>query len=586
MRLALPAQSETAQAVAYPPAFKGRVWPADHRRHETFCTKLLAILRNTFSQPTTEWAALMRNQMLTSLNVKAPPMLFPLVYFAATHTHTPQPAPRDKPSPYDPPSDLTPDGNNLRKHPLHTDGDVTISRLIDWNTSDPEKPEIKSSWLFVESGNHSDRIHVRSWPGDKLQILINDKPYFFDIKEKQGPEQHLWIETQGGDDTVIIDDDVKLRVDVEGGDGNDYIRAGGGRSRLYGGNGKDFLQLGSGLGYAEGNDGDDTILGGSGHAVMYGNKGMDLLIAGDGPTTKQSYLDGGDNEDVLVSGSGHTVSHGGNDDDLLIGRDRTTFYTGKGHDTILNNQRKDRIYANASDHFDRTQGSAFTEVKPSNAGEQAFIVKDGHLEFKQRVTDDLEFLRSSPLGQQTLAKMDELAVLNGGKVTIERGDSGNTSYVFGRTDQDELTPEAYEALTPSEQGIIQNGVAGLGANSAHIFYDPQSTRERADGTFTGFPVTGLFHEIGHAYNGATGTFLAGESTQRRESGRTDVVPHLEHQVVGLPSDAEPFDLDNDPATPPSTINPKPFTENGLLEEMGKPLRKSYRFDLSAQGDGL
>jgi len=153
-------------------------------------------------------------------------------------------------------------------------------------------------------------------------------------------------------------------------------------------------------------------------------------------------------------------------------------------------------------------------------------VKDGHLEFKQRITDDLEFLRSSPLGQQTLAKMDELAVLNGGKVTIERGDSGNTSYVFGRTDQDELTPEAYEALTPSEQGIIQNGVAGLGANSAHIFYDPQSTRERADGTYTGFPVTGLFHEIGHAYNGATGTFLAGESTQRRESGRTDVVPHL------------------------------------------------------------
>ena len=514
-------------------------------------------------------------------------MLATLGYSPATYTNAPLPNARDKPfSPYDPPSDLTPGVIDRRKHRLHTDGDVKISRLIDWNTLDPEKPKITNNWLLVESGHHSDRIHVRSWPGDKLQILINDKPYFFDIKEKQGPAQDLWIDAQGGDDTVIIDDDVKLRVDVEGGDGNDYIQAGGGRSRLYGGRGKDFLQLGSGLGYAEGNEDDDTVVGGSGNAVMYGNKGKDLLIGGFGPATKQSYLDGGDDDDALVSGSGHTVLHGGNDNDLLIGHDRTTFYTGKGRNTLLNNQRNDLIYANANDHFDRTRGSVFTEVKPSNAGEQGFTVEEGHLGFKQRVADDFEFLRSSPLGQQTLAKMDQLAVENGAKVTIKRGSSGNNSYEYKRAELGDLSPEAEETIDPSERGFIKNGVAGARANRAEIYFDPQSTIESTDRTNTAVPVTALFHEIGHAYNGATGTFLRGGTTERLESGLSDVLPNLERQVVGLPNNAKPFDFDNDPATPPSAINPKPFTENGLNEEMGKPLRKSYLFETSVQGDGL
>jgi len=197
-------------------------------------------------------------------------------------------------------------------------------------------------------------------------------------KKKETAIKNCGSTPPGGDDTVIIDDDVKLRVTVEGGEGHDFIQAGGGRSRLYGGLGNDTLRLGSGLGYAEGNDGNDTLIGGSGNTVIYGNKGSDLLLAGFGPTHKQSYLDGGDDGDVLVSGSGHTVAHGGNQNDVLIGNHfgRTTFYTGKGNNEIWNNHRHDRIYASANDRFDRTTGSAFTEVKPSNVGEQGFTVKE------------------------------------------------------------------------------------------------------------------------------------------------------------------------------------------------------------------
>ena len=463
---------------------------------------------------------------------------------------------------------------------------MTISREISWNPSDPENPQILMNRLVVETGDGVDHIHLRTWPGDKLQFIINGRSYVLDAKAQQGPEQGLWIQTKGGNDTVTIDDDVEIRVDVDAGDGDDYVQAGGARSRLYGGRGNDVLRLGSGLGYAEGNDGDDTIIGGRGNAVMYGNKGKDRLYAGFGVATKQSYLDGGDGKDKLYAGSGHTVLHGGNDDDHLVGHDSTTFYTGKGRDHIWNNLSKDRIYADANDHFDRSQGSAFTEVKPSNAGKQGFTVQQADEDFTQRVADDFEFLRSSPAGQQALSQMDELAAVNGGKVTIKPVSFGANSYRFGSTERENLTPEAAKKIGEAAFGHIQNGVAGFRADRATINFDAPSIRESADRTSTGVPVTGLFHEIAHAYNGATGTFLAGETTEYPAPGKSGSADNSELQAVGLSNDAEPSDLDDNPSTPPSVINPYPFTENALNEEMGKPLRRSYLFKPSPQGKGI
>jgi Ca2+-binding RTX toxin-like protein len=533
-------------------------------------------------------------------------MLSALAHSLTSQLNAQLPKPLDKTdaSPYTPPTDLTPGIINRRTHLLFAEGDIKISRIVDWDPSNPAKPKILNNYLQVETGDRADHLHVRSWPGDKLQILINGKPHVIDIKEERDRNQELWIDTTGGDDTVIIDDDVKLRVTVEGGEGHDFIQAGGGRSRLYGGLGNDTLRLGSGLGYAEGNDGNDTLIGGSGNTVIYGNKGSDLLLAGFGPTHKQSYLDGGDDGDVLVSGSGHTVAHGGNQNDVLIGNHfgRTTFYTGKGNNEIWNNHRHDRIYASANDRFDRTTGSAFTEVKPSNVGEQGFTVKgatgaseEQQQAFRQRVADDFEFLRSSPIGQQALTKMDELAVTNGGKVTVRQEGNANTSYLFDASEEHEESYVEEASSTaddvPEDTGVpesyfIENGVAGdARADLATITYDPAAIWERADGKHTWVPVTQLFHEIGHAYNGATGTFLSGVTTEHLHPGKELQVNNFERQVVGLPNDADPFDFDNDPSTAPGTINPKPFTENALSEEMGKPLRRFVTLETSEQGDG-
>ncbi|MFL1416856.1 M91 family zinc metallopeptidase [Pseudomonas fildesensis] len=511
-------------------------------------------------------------------------------YSAPTRNHSTPPAALDKPapSPYATPSDLTPGRLNVKMHPLHVNGDVKISREIVWDPSDPNDPEIMSSRLVVETGNNADDIHVRSWPGGKLQIFVNGTPYLFNAEEQQGPPQGLWIKTKGGNDRIKIDDDVKIRVDVDAGDGDDQVQAGGGRTRLYGQGGNDVLRLGSGLGYAEGGDGDDTLMGGSGNNVMYGNKGNDRIYAGAGAATKQSHLDGGDGNDRLYAGNGHTVMHGGNDDDQLIGHDRTTFYTGKGHDRIWQNKVGDRVFANASDHFDRTRGSTFTPVIPSSAGEQGFTISvspQDSTDFKQRVADDFEFLRSSPTGQQALTQMDALAGVNGGKVTVEPISFGGTSYVFDSAELEELAAEAEGNIDESALGVIKNGVPGSRADRATIYYDPPSTLESMDRSNISVPVTGLFHEIAHAYNGATGTFLSGETQESFGPDKSGPVENFERQAIGLPNDAQPFDLDNDPSTPPSTINPKPFTENALNEEMGKPLRNSYTLDYSEQGNG-
>lgn len=284
---------------------------------------------------------------------------------------------------------------------------------------------------------------------------------------------------------------------------------------MLGGAGNDFLQLGSATGLAEGNDGDDTIVGGTGNAVIYGNNGNDRLYAGIGPATKQAYIDGGSGNDLLVAGNGHTILHGGKGDDHLVGRDRTTFYTGKGQDQISHNSRGDLIYAKAGDHYDHSQGSTFTEVKPSFAGDQGFNVS-GTPEFKQRVADDFEFLRSSPNGQKILRDMDKEAPKAGAKVTIQAATDGSKyrfkSFELGRAFR--AGDNNIDRDDP-RYGKVKDNKPGSRADAGEVHYDPMDVGDPAERTFIP-PVVTLVHEIGHAYNGATGqTCLAIHWTVQR-----------------------------------------------------------------------
>ena len=92
--------------------------------------------------------------------------------------------------------------------------------------------------------------------------------------------------------------------------------------------------------------------------------------------------------------------------------------------------------------------------------------------------------------------------------------------------------------------------------------------------------------MAHAFNGATGTYQPGnqqafglDGNPIERYGQPVFVNNVEYQALGLAiEDGELFDHDNNPLTRPTTLNPSPFTENALRQEMGVPLRDRYLWD--------
>ncbi|MCR4540128.1 M91 family zinc metallopeptidase [Pseudomonas sp. 18.1.10] len=416
--------------------------------------------------------------------------------------------------------------------------------------------------LILDTGDEADLLHVSQTRAGQLDVRVNGRLYRFDSEDTDGKPLTFHFKLHGGADNISIDASVTQPVIVDAGDGNDRVQAGGGYTRLFGGNGDDVLRLGSGLGYAEGNDGDDTIIGGTGDNVMYGNNGNDRLYAGAGPYSKTSYLDGGSGNDRLYAGNGHTVLHGGAGDDRLIGHDRSTFYTGSGHDRVIANRPGDLIYAQAGDTIERLNGSLLTTVTAGPSPLEGFVIK-GSADFVQRVEDDLALLRSSPQGKQMLAEMNAIARRNGAPVTLVEDvlDTGS-GYVYGSQELKALLQYERPPVVGDDPkwGFMVYGVPGSRADRAEISYNRSALEVLGGVTYS--PITVLYHEMVHAYNAGNGTALTGATVETVE-GEQHAVPNSERQAVGLPT------------TPATTANPKPFTENALNEEMGKPLRTQY-----------
>lgn len=158
-----------------------------------------------------------------------------------------------------------------------------------------------------------------------------------------------------GNDWVGIGDAVRAQADILGGPGNDRLRGGVMRGRLYGEDGHDTLIgglrndiLSGGLGIdtadyshrtdnlilsldGRPNDGHalgrgerdsigndiERIIGGNGHDIITGNALRNTLQGGDGNDS----LVGEAGDDVLVGGAGADTLLGGEGDDMLLGID-------------------------------------------------------------------------------------------------------------------------------------------------------------------------------------------------------------------------------------------------------------------------
>jgi len=83
--------------------------------------------------------------------------------------------------------------------------------------------------------------------------------------------QRIEIYLYGGDDEGWVDDDIVVPVLIDGGCGNDHLRAGGSPAVLLGGEGDDHL---------EGGKGRNILIGGLREDHINGKAGDDILIGG------------------------------------------------------------------------------------------------------------------------------------------------------------------------------------------------------------------------------------------------------------------------------------------------------------------
>ena len=127
---------------------------------------------------------------------------------------------------------------------------------------------------------------------------------------------------------------------------------------------------------------------------------------------------------------------------------------------------------------------------------------------------------------------------------------------------------ATQVLDAANAYLSAGGVRGAGSGS-QISYDPYriAVGAGADPWMKRPPIVGLYHELVHAYNAATGSMQPGATT-----GGVELV---ELQAIGLTFTGIAWDNDGKPATPPRPGNIRAFTENGFRALLVLPRRTSY-----------
>jgi len=457
---------------------------------------------------------------------------------------------------------------------LRHDQNVKIYQEITYVSKGGKPVGAAGNEFIIETANHDDKVVIKKSPDNNLIAIINNTPYQLNLlRSPDGSEtQPLRIRTNGGNDCVLIDPQVDNDIRIELGAGDDYAQAGSGNTRLYGGAGNDRLKLGSGNGIAMGDDGDDLLIAGSGNSILKGNNGNDRMQAGQGLPERRLLMDGGDGHDFMIVTRNETnipaVMHVGKGENLIVTHGPATVYTGRDKNIVRSDNDDTVIYAKPSDQIHRTPGSTLVHTQPSEAGKSGYIV-EGSTEFKQQVEDDMELLRMSMQGKKMLSTADAKAQQNDAPVRIIEFSEDNGRYFFNNTAvRNHLAAgNTLETLEPAARGYITHNQRGAVATGGEIHYNPSYSLDEDSA-----PVNALYHEMAHAYNGATGTFLEGDTGIPENPGGE---PNAERQAVGLPTVALPFDFDNHRSTEPTTTNPKPFTENALREEMGRPLRTQY-----------
>lgn len=444
--------------------------------------------------------------------------------------------------------------------------DVTV--LIETRTT----ADVPITLIFT-THDQPDRVYVH-YLNDVLVVDINDHRYHLPRALKMDT---LLLRTLGGNDTIEIGYNVTNPVIIDSGQGDDLVLTGAGPAQVYAGPGDDRILTGDGRSYIEAGDGDDDVRA-YGHADMtvYGGEGRDHLQGG----AARSFIDGGDGDDEIIGGRSHNILSGGDGNDRVVaGPASNALYAGNGFDEIDGLKSDDILFATPRSSIapvaggtpgparERPDNDVAAQLETFDWRRFTIIPQDldtsslrleGSDAFKTRVNDDLKLLASSGAGQKLLHALSRASHQAGAPVTIKQLSEEQNGYFFGNDPQ------------PGHDSYITGAVPGSRAPGGTVFYNPSFRRD-------GLVSLGvLYHELCHAYNYLTGTVFRGDSLDGEDGEKPrEMTSNAELQAVGLPVQGQTFDFDNDPNTPALNTNPEPFSENGIRQEFGLPLRKQY-----------
>ncbi len=460
--------------------------------------------------------------------------------------------------------------------------------------------------VLAASGK-DDNIHVSKGENGGIVVSVNGEEYSYSDYEAQ----NLIIDAGAGNDKITVDKEVTNELHITGGKGNDTIKSGSGNdiivdnygaNNIDGGAGDDeiiahghgnsgfgradnILKGGAGNDYIEGGRGNDIIDGGEGNDYIYGLDGNDIILGGEG----DDYIDGGKGNDIIYGNEGNDKLFGGKGNDKIFGgAGNDVIAGGKGHDKIDGGSGADHIavYAKSpsltgitgaiqnlanQDDIKADLSDNITEVPYMDKVPGNISVK-GSQDFKARVDSDLETMTAIPPGQAALNALGG----DGHNLTIRETHAGS-----------HVNPESDEAfISYNENNVASRGKGAdseLAYNvSEHNLYGGENSWDETA------PMTGLVHEMGHAYDNALGQADPAYYDQRTHEhlvepdgsftqsqfGQANWThigePGYEYQTIGgmgyswLPNDGVE-----------RTEHPKGFSENAMRQFLGEPERDSY-----------
>lgn len=127
--------------------------------------------------------------------------------------------------------------------------------------------DVTGPTLTVLGTTEDDAITIRL-SGTNLQVLDNGA---IAHEVEAAKIKKIVIDTDAGNDRIVVQNSIKVPTFLYGGKGADFIRGGGGKDNIYGGDGADNLS---------GRGGNDRIFGGAANDVIADTKGINVLIQG------------------------------------------------------------------------------------------------------------------------------------------------------------------------------------------------------------------------------------------------------------------------------------------------------------------